>query len=113
MGNKLFQKAREFVEEALHSEHDGDQHKTEEIVEKALHSEHGGDQQRQRKSLKMLFHQPLPIRVRPKKNNCENSRKSWKTTLNNCESLQDFWRLSLCFHQLLFRALPPFSPISL
>ncbi|CAH0177945.1 DUF3813 domain-containing protein [Peribacillus frigoritolerans] len=44
MGNKLFQKAREFVEEALHSEHDGDQHKTEEFVEEALHSEHDGDQ---------------------------------------------------------------------
>ncbi|MGG4198996.1 DUF3813 domain-containing protein [Peribacillus frigoritolerans] len=44
MGNKLFQKAREFVEEALHSEHDGDQHKTEEFVEEAFHSEHDGDQ---------------------------------------------------------------------
>ncbi|MBL3643436.1 DUF3813 domain-containing protein [Bacillus sp. RHFB] len=38
MGNKLFQKAREFVEEALHSEHDGDQHKTEEIAKNALSS---------------------------------------------------------------------------
>ncbi|MFJ7752336.1 DUF3813 domain-containing protein [Peribacillus muralis] len=38
MANKLFQKAREFVEEALHSEHDGDQHKTEEIAKNALSS---------------------------------------------------------------------------
>ncbi|MDQ7860233.1 DUF3813 domain-containing protein [Peribacillus frigoritolerans] len=38
MGNKLFQKAREFVEEALHYEHDGDQHKTEEIAKNALSS---------------------------------------------------------------------------
>ncbi|MET1177616.1 DUF3813 domain-containing protein [Peribacillus simplex] len=46
MGNNLFQKAREFVEEALHSEHDGDQHKTEEIAKNALHSEHDGDQRK-------------------------------------------------------------------
>ncbi|MES9738778.1 DUF3813 domain-containing protein [Peribacillus frigoritolerans] len=44
MGNNLFQKAREFVEEALHSEHDSDKHKTEEIAKNALHSEHDGDQ---------------------------------------------------------------------
>ncbi|AOH53893.1 hypothetical protein ABE28_005985 [Peribacillus muralis] len=38
MANKLFQKAREFVEEALHSEHEGDQHNTEEIAKNALSS---------------------------------------------------------------------------
>ncbi|MGE6378842.1 DUF3813 domain-containing protein [Peribacillus muralis] len=38
MANKLFQKAREFVEEALHSERDGDQHNTDEIAKNALSS---------------------------------------------------------------------------
>ncbi|WP_285767601.1 DUF3813 domain-containing protein [Peribacillus sp. SI8-4] len=40
MANKLFQKAKEFVEEALHSEHehDGDQRNTEDIAKNALSS---------------------------------------------------------------------------
>ncbi|USK76138.1 DUF3813 domain-containing protein [Peribacillus frigoritolerans] len=54
MGNKLFQKAREFVEEALHSEHDGDQHKTEEIAKNALSSAFANTNEAEKEQLREL-----------------------------------------------------------
>jgi hypothetical protein len=54
MGNKLFQKAREFVEGALHSEHDGDQHKTEEIAKNALSSAFANTNEAEKEQLREL-----------------------------------------------------------
>ncbi|MBK5445496.1 MULTISPECIES: DUF3813 domain-containing protein [Peribacillus] len=54
MGNKLFQKAREFVEEALHSEHDGDQQKTEEIAKNALSSAFANTNDAEKEQLREL-----------------------------------------------------------
>ncbi|MGE7638145.1 DUF3813 domain-containing protein [Peribacillus frigoritolerans] len=54
MGNKLFQKAREFVEEALHSGHDGDQHKTEEIAKNALSSAFANTNEAEKEQLREL-----------------------------------------------------------
>ncbi|GAA1378325.1 DUF3813 domain-containing protein [Peribacillus frigoritolerans] len=54
MGNKLFQKAREFVEEALHSEHEGDQHKTEEIAKNALSSAFANTNEAEKEQLREL-----------------------------------------------------------
>ena len=54
MGNNLFQKAREFVEEALHSEHDGDQHKTEEIAKNALSSAFANTNEAEKEQLREL-----------------------------------------------------------
>lgn len=54
MGNKLFQKAREFVEEALHSEYDGDQHKTEEIAKNALSSAFANTNEAEKEQLREL-----------------------------------------------------------
>ncbi|MFJ7365056.1 DUF3813 domain-containing protein [Peribacillus frigoritolerans] len=54
MGNKLFQKAREFVEEALHSEQDGDQHKTEEIAKNALSSAFANTNEAEKEQLREL-----------------------------------------------------------
>ncbi|MBO0999354.1 DUF3813 domain-containing protein [Bacillus sp. SD075] len=54
MGNNLFQKAREFVEEALHSEHDGDQHKTEEIAKNALSSAFANTTEAEKRQLREL-----------------------------------------------------------
>jgi Protein of unknown function (DUF3813) len=54
MGNKLFQKAREFVEEALHSEHGGDQRKTEEIAKNALSSAFANTTEAEKEQLREL-----------------------------------------------------------
>ncbi|MGW6301476.1 DUF3813 domain-containing protein [Peribacillus butanolivorans] len=54
MGNKLFQKAREFVEEALHSEHDGDKQKTEEIAKNALSSAFANTNEAEKEQLREL-----------------------------------------------------------
>ncbi|MDM5357608.1 DUF3813 domain-containing protein [Peribacillus sp. ACCC06369] len=54
MANNLFQKAREFVEEALHSEHDGDQRKTEEVAKNALSSAFANTTEAEKEQLREL-----------------------------------------------------------
>lgn len=54
MGNKLFQKAREFVDEALHSEQDGDQQRTEEIAKNALSSAYANTNNAEKEQLSEL-----------------------------------------------------------
>ncbi|MFJ7745693.1 DUF3813 domain-containing protein [Peribacillus sp. NPDC097295] len=53
MGNKLFQQAREFVDEALHSEQDGDQ-KTVEIAKNALSSANANTNNAEKEQLREL-----------------------------------------------------------
>ncbi|MGE7602011.1 DUF3813 domain-containing protein [Peribacillus sp. NPDC097675] len=54
MGNKLFQQAREFVDEALHSEPDGDQQKTVDIAKNALSSANANTNDAEKEQLREL-----------------------------------------------------------
>jgi hypothetical protein len=54
MGNNLFQQAKEFIEEALHSEHDVNQPKTEEVAKNALSSAYANTNNSEKEQLREL-----------------------------------------------------------